>query len=82
MLSILNYNKRLTNATYDDWEGWYLDGKLIAEGHTVTANQLLEALKVETNSIDIQGEWLEMQGSLPHNESEVRQLEDLDTEAE
>lgn len=27
-----------------DWEAWYLNGKLIAEGHSVDARNLLEAL--------------------------------------
>lgn len=27
-----------------DWEAWYLNGKLIAEGHKVTARDLLDAL--------------------------------------
>lgn len=28
-----------------DWEGWYLDDKLIAQGHRVLANDLLEKLQ-------------------------------------
>ena len=27
-----------------DWAAWYLNGKLIAEGHTVRANDLLDAI--------------------------------------
>ena len=28
----------------EDWEAWYLNGKLIAEGHTVKASDLLDAV--------------------------------------
>lgn len=27
-----------------DWEGWYMNGKLIAEGHTVRVCNLLDAI--------------------------------------
>ena len=27
-----------------DWEAWYMDGKLIAEGHTVRVEDILDAI--------------------------------------
>ena len=30
-----------------DWEAWYMDGKLIAEGHTVRAEDVLNAIADE-----------------------------------
>lgn len=28
-----------------DWEGWYMNGKLIAEGHSVSVDRFLEAIR-------------------------------------
>lgn len=34
----------LVSPESGDWEAWYMDGKLIAEGHEVRASDLLDAI--------------------------------------
>lgn len=44
---------------YGDWEGLYIDGKLVDEGHTLSTNRVLRALKIEFSSLEIDMEKLD-----------------------
>ena len=37
----------LMSPTSGDWEAWYMEGKLIAEGHEVSAQDFLDAIADE-----------------------------------
>ena len=48
-----------------DWEAWYMDGKLIAEGHTVRVEDILDAISnvfpnIVNESIEISDERAEI----------------------
>lgn len=66
---------KLKNISLDDWEGWYLDGKLIQQGHSTDANDLLE--KILGESIDseyIENDDLDEFGnSLPDSLEEIEE---------
>lgn len=62
---------KLTLAYGGDWEGFYLDNKLIADGHVVTATEILEKLGYSVDSVEVNQEWLESRGNLPENMEEV-----------
>jgi len=64
--------KRLTLVRGDDWEGLYLDGKLIWQGHTLESDVLLDLLQIENNTIWANLDWLHEQGGLPEELAEVR----------
>lgn len=51
-----------------DWEGIYVDGKLIAEGHSLDARQTMEAIGVEFEHRETD---LKDSGSLPDKLEEV-----------
>jgi len=49
-----------------DWEGFYVDGKLIDEGHSVNPAFLLEKMGYEVDSIELTEDQIEDLGySLP-----------------
>jgi hypothetical protein len=60
---------KLTRVLFDDWEGFYKDGQLVIESHSVDARQLLEALGFEVESREL----TEMEDStLPQSLSELK----------
>lgn len=56
----------------DDWEGIYLDGKLLAQGHSVSAEDILLALGHKVKYEMTEEGWLEDQGYLPDNIQDVK----------
>ncbi len=56
----------------DDWEGVYLDGKLLAQGHSVDADDILVALGYKVVDVLTEEGWLEDQGYLPENLEDVK----------
>ena len=60
-----------------DWEGYYLNGKLLGQGHSVRANELLEALGFDVENIELTTEEIEELGcQLPKDIKEVREVHD------
>lgn len=49
----------------DDWEGMYLDGELVDEGHSLNVFKVLEKLGLAHEIRDLDSEWIEERGSLP-----------------
>lgn len=62
-------------AYADDWEGLYVDGILRCEGHSIQIEYALKAVGVVMESIRPDQEWLEENGSLPVNLSDVKTAE-------
>lgn len=55
-----------------DWEGLYLDGNLVAQGHSITARDALEAIGHKVDWSEATTAQLEQHGnSLPDNLSEL-----------
>lgn len=55
-----------------DWEGVYVDGRLKFEGHSITWWQMLDALGIEYDSFDADGEWLLCRGNLTDDLNKVK----------
>lgn len=65
--------KKITVASnYNDWEGVYVNGKLIQEHHHIDWPALLKHLGFEYESLEITDqEWLENLGSLPEKLEDI-----------
>ena len=42
----------------DDWEGLYVDGELVVEGHSITARDMANALGADMENVYVSYEWL------------------------
>jgi hypothetical protein len=67
----------------DDWEGLYINGDLIMQGHSIGLSHFIDWMlgqkSIEIMSYDIQeadSEWLESRGRLPANLIDVRYSKD------
>ena len=49
----------------DDWEGLYLDGKLVAQGHEVSGTHVARSLGYKLTSVEADREWITYEGELP-----------------
>ena len=57
---------RLTIVTnYDDWEGVYLDGKIIDQGHSIDWKLVLSELGFTLDEQEADHDWLAYEGYLP-----------------
>lgn len=57
----------------DDWEGLYYQGNLIAEGHSLNARDVLDALDFRYNTKEANPNWLEERGDLPKLLKDVKE---------
>lgn len=56
----------------DDWEGLYLDGVLVDEGHEITPLALAEALGLENERVYVSYQWLgEKVSNLPEKLNKI-----------
>lgn len=55
----------------DDWEGVYIDGKLIVQDHRINPKELLKQLGYFVETLEPDYEWLDAQGYLPEDLSDV-----------
>ncbi len=66
----------ITLVRGDDWEGIYVDGKLMTEGHSIEISEAIwiginhKATKVETKFCDLG--WLHDEGNLPQALADVK----------
>ena len=56
---------QVTHVSGDDWEGIYIDGKLVEEGHNVQLRDFAKHVGITLQEIEADLEWLEDEGSLP-----------------
>lgn len=56
-----------------DWEGIYVNGELKAEGHSLDARQIIEALGLNLDRRSVSTEWFEKTGSssLPQSAADL-----------
>jgi len=67
--------KKLVLVTnYDDWEGLYIDGELVLEGHRVRRDEIFEKLGIDYTEVEAAEGWLESRGSLPQKLSDVEEM--------
>lgn len=58
-------------VTSSDWEGLYVDGELVLEGHSISAMQVLRALKIAYTSVEADDDWLYDVGRLPEKIEDI-----------
>lgn len=64
--------EKVTIVRADDWVGLYVNGRLAAEGHSLSEYHVLEALGINQESIECDQEWIEDMGNLPKNLKDVK----------
>jgi hypothetical protein len=57
----------------DNWQGLYIDGKLVDEHHRLEVSDVLKHLGIECEDIRADDEWLEDRGTLPKKLKDVKQ---------
>jgi hypothetical protein len=55
-----------------DWEGIYVDGKLIFENHSISAYEALKYAGVKFKTVNADSDWLAEQGHLPEKLKDVK----------
>jgi hypothetical protein len=55
----------VTIARSDDWVGFYIDGKLKMQGHSIRLDDALDALKIANVSVEVPGELAGKLGRFP-----------------
>lgn len=55
----------ITRVLCDDWEGVYLNGRLVAQHHHVDLRDVVEAMGAEYHSLEVTSEWIDAEGELP-----------------
>ena len=74
-------DQKLTIVTnYDDWEGLYIDGKLVDEDHQLQLKNILKILGHDVEVKKCNSNWICDQGSLPDNLDDVNFSEDEEDE--
>jgi hypothetical protein len=63
---------QVTIVDGDDWEGLYVDGRLVTEGHRVSVTEALNAVGVSCEVVYADDHWLEEVGRLPDQLRKVR----------
>ena len=56
----------------DDWEGLYIDGKLVEQGHHIRIDDIFRHLRIKCQEIHPDDDWLVERGSLPENFEDVK----------
>jgi hypothetical protein len=57
----------------DGWEGLYINGRLVTQGHHVTKQDLLEHLGIDSDFRFADTEWLADRGHLPDRLRDVKE---------
>lgn len=55
----------ITLVCGDDWMGVYKDGECVYQNHSVDSSRLLGLAGIEHQSVYVDLNWLDQQGSLP-----------------
>jgi hypothetical protein len=55
-----------------DWEGLYIDDKLVIQNHSLDWQQVLEALKIKYECFEADEVWMAESGALPENFNDVK----------
>lgn len=55
-----------------NWEAMYVNGKLVAENHSLNTREILFALKLDYELLQADDEWMEDVGDFPENFKDVK----------
>lgn len=61
----------IVSSPSGDWEGLYLDGRLVVEGHSLSWWQVLSAIRIEYDMSECDETWINDVGRLPENLDDV-----------
>ena len=61
-------------TNYDDWEGLYINGKLVLEGHQIRKDEMFVILGIDYAEVEADVSWLASRGSLPKKLSDVEEM--------
>lgn len=67
--------KKITIVNGDDWQGLYVDGRLIREDHRLQVDEVLISLGYDLKNLEADGKWLDITGSLPSDLKDVKIIE-------
>ncbi len=56
----------------DDWQGLYINDCLVAQGHHITPEDILDALKLPLEEWEADPKWVEGISDLPDHLSQVK----------
>jgi hypothetical protein len=62
----------LVQSESGDWEGLYVNGRLKAENHNLSARDVLRALEAPFKEVEMNDEWAERSGRLPATVTELQ----------
>lgn len=64
--------QKLDFVTADDWQGLYINSKLVLENHSLDWRHILDALDIEYDNDVIDEKWMEENGRLPKDLKDVK----------
>lgn len=67
-----NKKKEIVLACFDDWEGLYIDGKLVVEDHSITLESFARHAGVNLSEKQVNYDWMQYRSRFPENLSEVK----------
>ena len=67
---------KITFVGADDWEGLYVNDKLVMENHSLDVFKVLNAIGVDYKYIEADNEWIGEQGSLPLKLKDVKEAKE------
>lgn len=57
-----------------DWQGLYIDGKLVMENHQLGLYEVLDAIGIKYKYVQADADWLSSVGRLPEKLSLVKKI--------
>ena len=61
---------KITIAKFDDWEGLYINGKLVSQDHKITIKELAAHINLDIELKEVDYDWFE--GNFPEDLNEVK----------
>lgn len=68
--------KKIVIVSGDDWEGLYIDGKIVDQGHRLRLEEVLRLLGFDVDCKEADNEWLEQYGNLPDKLKDVKESDE------
>jgi len=65
---------KITLVDGDDWQGLYVNGELVTQGHSIRAQDVCEVLGADYAFVSADYEWLDERGALPELLKDVKRI--------
>jgi len=63
--------KKIMIVSGEDWEGLYIDDKLVLQNHVLGLHEVLRSLDIVLSMADVNQEWLEERAHFPENFNDI-----------